>query len=392
MKTRSDNSQSAIRVAQVGPSPEGEGGMASVIHEYLTMKNSQVISFSVPTWGPATGFGSLGLAFVQATKLFRTRRDWDVAHVHLSEKGSFFREGGFLLLARVLGKPSVASLHGANFDIYIQRFPLLTKSVLSLASGVICLGSLQKESLLRLLPSIKAYVVMNPVTIAQNTVQRSPKDPNIGPVALFAGVVGDRKGTDRLIAAWKLTISEVPSASLQIAGPDPTKLLDKLDTRNIPGIKILGSIPRVEVLELLQNSDIAVLPSRAEVMPMFILEALAHGIPVISTDVGQWQDLESAPGLTFIQTRGNSESQIITKLHFEMTKALKAELQLMKSKELINWVRTNVSADVISQKLTKIYLDLLTTNLAKRKKAQFRQTTTRKTQTSRQNKSKLASQ
>lgn len=51
-------------------------------------------------------------------------------------------------------------------------------------------------------------------------------------------------------------------------------------------IRFVGAVPPNEVKEYMQNSDILVMNSAFEGIPMTILEAISYGLPVVSTNVG----------------------------------------------------------------------------------------------------------
>jgi glycosyltransferase involved in cell wall biosynthesis len=63
------------------------------------------------------------------------------------------------------------------------------------------------------------------------------------------------------------------------------------------GILDLGVLPPTAVLDSLRRAAIAVLPSRHEAMPVFVIEALAAGRPVIVTKVGAMPDMVGEAGI-----------------------------------------------------------------------------------------------
>lgn len=104
---------------------------------------------------------------------------------------------------------------------------------------------------------------------------------------LFLGAVNARKGIPLLIEAWQSL--ELRDAELWIVGPIKPGIRSLIP--NLPGLKILGSCPHEELPALLQQCDVLVFPSYFEGFGLVILEALASGLPVITTEATAGPDL-----------------------------------------------------------------------------------------------------
>lgn len=103
-----------------------------------------------------------------------------------------------------------------------------------------------------------------------------------------------RKGYDVLAPAFQALRREMPDVILKIAGAGTdSKACRKL--MGMDGVVIMGQLDKEQVRALLYESDALVLPSRSEVQPIVLLEAMSTGIPVISTEcVPQNERLEGA--------------------------------------------------------------------------------------------------
>ena len=107
--------------------------------------------------------------------------------------------------------------------------------------------------------------------------------PETGPVALFVGNMyspeDHRKGLPDLLAAFGTVRELVPDATLAIAG--------HLEGVTAPGGAIvLGEVDAERLVGLYQASDVFVLPSHGDNLPVTVLEAMAAGLPVVGTRVG----------------------------------------------------------------------------------------------------------
>jgi glycosyltransferase involved in cell wall biosynthesis len=108
---------------------------------------------------------------------------------------------------------------------------------------------------------------------------------------VFAGVVGTRKGVDLLLKAWQ-SLSKV-GWTLHLYGPPDS---DFPLPQDIPGVVAHGEVAPAAVQQALASASIAVLPSREEAFPMFLVEAMAHSCAIVATDVGGVRELMGDAG------------------------------------------------------------------------------------------------
>jgi len=101
------------------------------------------------------------------------------------------------------------------------------------------------------------------------------------PTVLFAGTVIERKGVHLIPDLAR----EVPEAQFLIVG-SPRNGFDKVVRKrsselNVTNVEMLGLQSQARMVEIMQRSDIFLLPSRLEGIPKVTLEASATGLPCI---------------------------------------------------------------------------------------------------------------
>ena len=98
------------------------------------------------------------------------------------------------------------------------------------------------------------------------------------------------KGPDVLVAALERLRAEVPELHVLLTGPARGYVRRELERLGIPYRHVLAR-SRAELGRAYRALDVYLVPSRQEGGPKAVLEAMASGIPLVSTRVGQAQEL-----------------------------------------------------------------------------------------------------
>ncbi|MCZ7392768.1 MAG: glycosyltransferase family 4 protein [Candidatus Methanoperedens sp.] len=104
---------------------------------------------------------------------------------------------------------------------------------------------------------------------------------------IFIGRLSEEKNVDVLISAFEIVKHRRPECELYIIGDGPLREYMENLSKDIKDIYFLGRQTHDNVLKFLDDADIFVLPSKFEVSPISILEAMVRSVPVITTPVGE---------------------------------------------------------------------------------------------------------
>ena len=116
--------------------------------------------------------------------------------------------------------------------------------------------------------------------------------PTEEPVVVFASPLAENKGIDRVLEAMRLVRREIPEARLRVAGRGPLEHLvraEAADPRS--GVELVGSLDTAGVAELMRSAAVFTTAPRptwkwTEQLGLAYLEALASGLPVVTTRCG----------------------------------------------------------------------------------------------------------
>jgi len=272
---------------------------------------------------------------------------------------------------------SVCVLHGHSpfFEIgeinklkaytYKSYDRFAARTLLKWSHCIIALNSFEKANYLRLgIKEEKIIIVPN----AAENICFDTYDPESfllqygikgKKILLFVGILNWAKRPDLLVLAFPEILKEIPSAHLVFVGPDGGELekiqilAKKLNLEN--HITITGALWGIDKQMAYASASIFGLPSDLDAYPLVLAEALAHGIPVVTTDARGPADIVSNGVNGYIIKKGDVKD--LTEKIIRLFKDTKLYNQFSESAK--QTARLNHSAPVIAKKIESLYFNLL---------------------------------
>lgn len=232
--------------------------------------------------------------------LLRQRKKFDIihvigAHLQLSIAGP---------LARLLGKKSLVKLTLARSDLdklnqgrwgklqkfclqHIDRYVSISEEITSELKA----APLENRKIVEI-PNGVDTTLFHPFE-SEDARLKARKNYHFEnePLALYVGILNQRKGIDLLIEAWsRIKLQNCPG-KLLLVGPEenqaPDFFFDKIK-RLISLHQLTDSIilwgQETDVAGLMRACDLLILPSRSEGLPNVVLEGMASGLPVLASN------------------------------------------------------------------------------------------------------------
>lgn len=152
---------------------------------------------------------------------------------------------------------------------------------------------------LREAESIRALGFEQPIAVIPNGIDVpepawQPRPASSPRTALFMSRLHPKKGLLDLVAAWSQ--AKLPGWRLVVAGPDEgghRAVVEAAVARAglAPSVLFTGAVEGAAKRDLLRSADLFLLPSRSENFGLVVGEALAHGVPAITTTGTPWEML-----------------------------------------------------------------------------------------------------
>ncbi len=196
---------------------------------------------------------------------------------------SFIGKNNFMATITALGLPvkAVSSVRGEPHMEYPGWQAKATRFFFAIADGVI-LQTEQSKSFFSKRVAKKAVVLPNPLN---PLFLREKYEGEREPVIIAAGRLDENKNHAMLIKAFAKVADEFPKMRVMICGEGESrpKLEKMIEEYGLQGrVELPGSVS--DLSERLYKASIFVLTSNTEGLPNSLMEAMALGVPSISTD------------------------------------------------------------------------------------------------------------
>jgi glycosyltransferase involved in cell wall biosynthesis len=268
------------RILTIGPDYQNHrGGVGAVLDVYS--RYYEVFNFI-----PSHKNGLIKLL----TTLFSNRKI-KIIHIHGASYGSFYRKFIVFIIGKyIFRKKIIYHIHGGGFQVFYENSNILSKrlikNLLSNADVVFCLsqswieyfGQNFKTKRLLIIPNIIDYPLLNKYSAKTGVI-----------TFLFLGLICEEKGIFDLIEVISKNMEQYRARiKLLIGGNgEVQKLKDLINKHHLEDIvEFLGWISSKEKAYVLNYSDVYILPSYHEGLPISILESMSYGKAIISTKVG----------------------------------------------------------------------------------------------------------
>lgn len=227
---------------------------------------------------------------------------WHVYRLHVG-----VHWGTGFVLPLLSTRPMVVSIYDLTFQLFpavherIKRyyFPAMIKAAVSKAKYVLAISETTRNDLHRLLPMSRDKTVVTLLAARKLASGMRHEDSlnqssSVGDgYMLFVGTVEPRKNLERLIAAWLSIVPEDRNGVRLVIAGATGWMVDNLLSRSVTehAIEFKGFVSDDELAHLMRGAMAFVYPSLYEGFGLPVLEAMAQGIPVLTSNVGATREV-----------------------------------------------------------------------------------------------------
>ncbi len=286
----------------------------------------------------------------------------DIIHINTPSYWVFWENGLYVLISKIFGKKVILHIHGGGFEDFYGKsgflFKFLIKLILAASDTVFVLSPFWQRYTEKITTPNKISTIENFVDSSFfNSLNKSQVSKNIFNVLFVGGQGAKLKGLFDVVYAASIVKKHTKNvlfifvACLGVEGL--SALCEKEGVTS--DVKILDYLHGSDKTKVFSESDIFVLPSYAEGLPITMLEAMAAGLPVIATSVGAIPDVIQEGKNGFLIRPGDYQS-LAEKILFLKNNP---DVKLHMSENNVETIKQNYQQSVILKKLDVEYSRLI---------------------------------
>ncbi len=291
-----------LLIANYKPSVGGISGQIEISLEYFNDNINQIDLFNTKD--------NILKRILMPFVLFIKGRKYDIFHIHGCSFFGFFPIVIGVMIGKLLKKKIIITYHGGELYEFINKYK--TKVIYFLnKADIITVPSKYLQNILNN-NSIKSKYLPN---IIRDDNVYFKKREKLKPILIVTRTLDEVYNIPLSIMAFKDLKKVVPDAKLKIVGDGKLKneILELVKKENIDDIEFIGRVPNSKIGEILNTADIFINTSNKDNMPLSLFEALACGLPVISTNVGGIPDYFT-DGINGFLIEPNNKEQLTNKI------------------------------------------------------------------------------
>jgi len=284
-----------LRVGLVGPLPPPAGGMANQTRQLAELLGAAHASvFLVQSNAPYRPAWAGRVAFIRAVfrllpyllALWRVAGKVQLFHIMANSGWSWHLVAApAILIARVHRVPVVVNYRGGEAEQFLIRSQALVRRSMKQVAALVVPSGFLLDVFSRF--GMRASIVPNIIDLTRFC----PREAGRSTAAhlVVARNLEPLYDNETALRAFQIVRRHSPHARLTIAGsgPEEARLRDLASRLGLAdGVTFSGRLDRDSMASLYRRADIVLNPSLADNMPNSLLESMASGVPVVSTDVG----------------------------------------------------------------------------------------------------------
>ena len=253
----------------------GINAQVDLLHQYLNSESGISADIFSTKGNPLRRLWALLQLLSKAAR-------YDVLHIHACSYWGMVPAVFGVVAGKLWRKRIVITYHGGGADEYFAKHAAFVRRWLGRANEVIVLSGFLKEIFDQY--TIPCVVIPN-IVVLQPQKQR---ESDISSRFICIRHLEPLYNIPCILAAYKQVLSQYPNTTLDILGKGSMRaeLEQYVTEHHLAGVRFIGQVPNTEIYTYLSNADIMLSASRADNMPVSLLEAMNAGLLVIASRVG----------------------------------------------------------------------------------------------------------